>query len=1568
MRHSVWHKCVCSIVAIAFIGTMVMPPQSHAQTMLALPEPGALVNTSPAYTPVMMTGVRVHPDNPFKFDFVIDSGHSNLSGESLENETKQLIKYFLSSLTIPKEDLWVNLSPYEKDRIVPDAFGVTEMGRDMLAQDYLLKQFTSSMTSPDSELGKNFWDKVYQKAYDQFGTTDVPVDTFNKVWIVPKRAFVYEQDETAVILNSKMEVLMEEDYEAMTNQKDIAESRAPARDLASDSSLVTRSSNRDTGHEPLATDLMKQIILPQIEHEVNNGQHFAQLRQIYNALILATWYKNNLKDSILNKIYSDKRATAGVDINDKDEKQKIYNQYLEAFKTGVYNYIKEEYDPNTQQVMPRKYFSGGMNMDVDKAMFTTRDPDIAKKHLTQHPTFSVSMLLQGVGPKGKKIAAHFVQKISRTSAQMKHLFDIINDKDDPDHWVVMLNDPQKLVFFRQLGMATEKYLQFYFHLQSVLSSLSESFTLDQKTVLNIAIILKRSTRGDDKIYNLLNILRSKSANEPWRIILEKPESLSLTEEKGRAAKKYQEVYLKLEKVISSLAEEYDLNQQWVVTIAEFLFSKMNPNVQYTYNLTAHGLETLDALIQNILTSENTSPKDISMLSGWRPTLKGMGATIAVMGLVSLISIFGLNNQPIEVEKEAFLNTKPKHILMAEVPKMIYKPPPDSLVRMIKEQKVEDEWKKINKNKGKVSMQNGLPTLDIGQADSINEIASLIHRLPNLKYGEGHKFHHISGTNIIFTIFESIFEQMEMFDRIALFAEVKGYVGKILTDDQMNEAKKQLGKQSIWAGHDYPLETIALFFTLAEADGVKLNDLEIALRDFLLNTGEGAIQETSPGVYVAKPNVAIIGFPQNTRYVDDKREYIIQHELSHAWYFTHPEYRQDVRDLWNETSFEMQNVVLDFLESRGYDTSNEDLVLTEFAAHFRDADMMKDMHSGDYNKYMNGNMEEGNKEAAQRTFSQTMHSSKQTFFTWQYDKLQADPMNPAYMDDTGKMLMNTDTFKTVYLDPEYEQELYSTQQKLQAIENLQQNRGIEMAPLKLPTFTPTPKVDSPSIMFRGRPRGPVMLSRMFTSIVTMMKTEGMKEFSKSVEEKYQTEAESAIQKALQENPDAVAFKITHGVRPGGMKVMEDGFNMEREQDTFNISIKLILPYETRPDQNEEWEEFKTAAAVNIRGYPRNGITSNNSRIKDLRNNVIDSREGKERQDWEEALANFIKKHPNATEDTWVETSHGTHEGKEIRLREDDAYMKEPAKAFIKIQKSDPLVQMQLEEHERKISRGKPSGEDMFDPKNPASVKKLAEALKKQRNGELKDDGRFLKRNDPDAGKKFKERWEKMSKEERSRSIIKLAEDKEDNMMAAQNKVHVISPSVEALRKMHGLDPEKRTFPIVLKEEMTRNVHGSPVIDRRKVASDGPTIAPPSIAESKIFSTNHVEREIRMGQDAPNLHNRQSLAQPVDMGHVHSNRASMPTEDSIVLQRQLERNGRIGADATKGGVDFNPDALDLQVDGKGDGIKWDFDPSMIGNIKVEGFTPIIIDVAPIKSLPLFLGIYAKDDVPADKMDVI
>ena len=87
-------------------------PISQAQEF-KLPAPGVMVPLSPPIDLPILQGLKVHPENPFRFDFILDQGDEGLSQETplitslLKKESEKLIKYFLASLTIPEKDLWV---------------------------------------------------------------------------------------------------------------------------------------------------------------------------------------------------------------------------------------------------------------------------------------------------------------------------------------------------------------------------------------------------------------------------------------------------------------------------------------------------------------------------------------------------------------------------------------------------------------------------------------------------------------------------------------------------------------------------------------------------------------------------------------------------------------------------------------------------------------------------------------------------------------------------------------------------------------------------------------------------------------------------------------------------------------------------------------------------------------------------------------------------------------------------------------------------------------------------------------------------------------------------------------------------------------------------------------------------------------------------------------------------------------------------------------------------------------------------------------------------------------------
>ncbi len=334
------HRWFANIMLVVFFQAMVLPvPLTHAQEVV-LPAPGVMVDLSPSFVPPHLAGITVYPNSPLKFDFIIQRGDTPLSDEEKQAEYKKLIKYFLASLAVPDDNQWVNLSPYEKDRIVGPDFANTKMGRDLLAQDYILKQITSSLIYPEKDLGKGFWDKVYAQAYKQFGNTNIPVNTFNKVWIVPDSAVIFEKGNSAYVLKNHLKVMLEQDY------------------VATEQNAVSANGNKVVTLNASTSNVMRDVIIPVLEKEVNEGKNFANLRQVYSGMLLAAWYKRVLKESFLAKVYADKSKLKGID-QDPKANQEIYARYLQATKKGVYNFIKEDVDKYTQQIIPRKYFSGG---------------------------------------------------------------------------------------------------------------------------------------------------------------------------------------------------------------------------------------------------------------------------------------------------------------------------------------------------------------------------------------------------------------------------------------------------------------------------------------------------------------------------------------------------------------------------------------------------------------------------------------------------------------------------------------------------------------------------------------------------------------------------------------------------------------------------------------------------------------------------------------------------------------------------------------------------------------------------------------------------------------------------------------------------------------------------------------------------------------------------------------------------------------------------------------------------------------------------------------------------------
>ena len=343
----------------------------YAQTNVqALPAPGTMVFATADFEPLALKGMIVDPNDPAQFYFVVDEGSKGADGGDLQRQSQILLNYFLTALALPEKKIWVNLSPYESQKIIPSVLGSTQMGETLLAQDYILKQLASSLTCPDTPAGKKYWDEINatplaalggRSATNSRGALDAGVrSSFTKVWIVPDHAVIYQDRGRAYIGEAHLKVMMQEDYLAMNKNGVGVDLRVDPK----------QDNGRTHGSAP--TDAFKKYILPSIEKEVNSGKNFAPLRQVYNSLLLALWFKQTLKNSLLGQAYSNRQNVKGVDLAPPQAKEQIYARYLEAFQKGAYSLVRKDHNQLRNKISRRQYFAGGFAVPAGETIIKPR--------------------------------------------------------------------------------------------------------------------------------------------------------------------------------------------------------------------------------------------------------------------------------------------------------------------------------------------------------------------------------------------------------------------------------------------------------------------------------------------------------------------------------------------------------------------------------------------------------------------------------------------------------------------------------------------------------------------------------------------------------------------------------------------------------------------------------------------------------------------------------------------------------------------------------------------------------------------------------------------------------------------------------------------------------------------------------------------------------------------------------------------------------------------------------------------------------------------------------------------
>jgi hypothetical protein len=177
-------------------------------------------------------------------------------------------------------------------------------------------------------------------------------------------------------------------------------------------------------------------------------------------------------------------------------------------------------------------------------------------------------------------------------------------------------------------------------------------------------------------------------------------------------------------------------------------------------------------------------------------------------------------------------------------------------------------------------------------------------------------------------FPTLDRQGRMLNRVAAWAEKSGVPhDRVLNDSELAAAIKASGASpaTYYYGHDYRAADIATFFSLADRDGVKLDDEEEELRRM---TAAARAESFGFGALITLPRADAA----NQVSARD-RAVILHHELSHGEYFTNALYARFVHTIWDTVLTETERAKFrTYLAQDGYDPALEDLMINEMQAY------------------------------------------------------------------------------------------------------------------------------------------------------------------------------------------------------------------------------------------------------------------------------------------------------------------------------------------------------------------------------------------------------------------------------------------------------------------------------------------------------------------------------------------------------------------------------------------------------------------------------------------------------------
>lgn len=277
------------------------------------------------------------------FQILLDKGDlKELTDKQIKEQGQELLKYFLVGIALPDENFWVNLRPDSENQIIDQELTRTDLGKVLLETDLQLKKDVASFTSPETPTGKEYWNKLYAKAGQIFNSENITIPTLTRPWIVPGEVIIRETAQSAYVYKATLKVMLEQDH-------------------LKDSADYNFNDPRLKELNEYSAQLVRQIIIPKLTKEVNSSSKYASLRQVFNSLILARWFKSRFtgKSGAYPKLINTGNLN-GLASKEAWSKTTYFKEYQKSFSSGEYN-IKEQVNGVLGPTI-RTYFSGGVGL------------------------------------------------------------------------------------------------------------------------------------------------------------------------------------------------------------------------------------------------------------------------------------------------------------------------------------------------------------------------------------------------------------------------------------------------------------------------------------------------------------------------------------------------------------------------------------------------------------------------------------------------------------------------------------------------------------------------------------------------------------------------------------------------------------------------------------------------------------------------------------------------------------------------------------------------------------------------------------------------------------------------------------------------------------------------------------------------------------------------------------------------------------------------------------------------------------------------------------------------------